>query len=306
MTNTIIDQEPQTFEHPPELANGIATFVTTIIAGILMALSFVTMILDMLSWWFVIPAALLKLCGVVHIDWVWVCSPILLSWALHLMSMVCSIAMAGAVGIGAAFSTGPALRWYEATWAYAPALFILCGGWLSPIVAVIAAYINHRLFQTKMRAPLKFISTASVTGGVYLCLLVSSLVAYHNGFLMSLYNMYTGQYQKAVSSFSVAISQETQPRKLAQCYACRGMMKENIGDNAGTVADISKAEQIDSTALGPNVFVARAFARKSIGDYKGALDDCEHAIRLNSHTRAIYKCRNELLKLQAQDAAIGK
>lgn len=169
--------EDQITESPEESQlPGPVTFVLTVLGFVMMALSFVTMVLGILEWWIVVPLALLKICGVVHWSWALIASPILIKLALSALSFVLALVMGGAVSI---FSSDRKQSWFELTWMAAPLLLVLSFGIFGALVGAGGTFVNSRVFNSKLATAVKYITCSLISVSCYVIWLAGMAVLSH-------------------------------------------------------------------------------------------------------------------------------
>ena len=127
-------------------------------------------------WWIVIPAALLKVCGVIHFSWFLICSPILITLALNVISLVSTLVMGGAVSL---FNSDRKQPWYELVWMATPLLLVLTFGLWGALVAAGGTFANSRVFNSKLPTAAKYVITAVLSFSSFAIWIAGALLLQH-------------------------------------------------------------------------------------------------------------------------------
>jgi hypothetical protein len=142
-----------------ELPGPIAA-IFSLWGSLMLVVNVVSSVIGMLQWWFIIPAAILKMCGVIHLSWFWIGSPLLVSLGLSLFGLVSALVMGGAASV---FSSDRKQAWYELAWAATPLLLVLSFGFFGALLGAAGTFVNSRVFNSKIPTAAKYFVTAGIS-----------------------------------------------------------------------------------------------------------------------------------------------
>ena len=181
MTNAVLDierldeQESTKQQRSGELPGPIAA-IFKVLGGLMLVLNVVASFLGVVQWWIIIPAALLKVCGVIHFSWFLIGSPILITFALSMISLVLALVMGGAVSL---FNSDRKQPWYELVWMATPLVLVLSFGLLGALVAAGGTFANSRVFNSKLPTAAKYVITAFISSSSFVIWLAVALLLEH-------------------------------------------------------------------------------------------------------------------------------
>lgn len=116
------------------------------------------------------------------------------------------------------------------------------------------------------------------------------------------YNEAIGDYDKAMKIYNRGILFN---QKCAELYWRRGCLHARNDSNQLAIEDLTKSIELDSLFNGGYAYWDRAISREEIGDFEGAINDFDNAIRISPEKANFYFFRGTLkYKIGDYDGAL--